>query len=465
MSIRKSLVNELIDRRGSEKLSTSVRRRVAAKHGGLRDIPQINDDIKKVCRLAGRHPSEPVLHQLHVIHDKMKEQFLSMPDEAIEWMLGGSSEMSRGGFQNDSAKGITAAQKFKVFLAADPETISPQKLASSIETIGTAMGYRAIHASWVAPPHTPETPAQQLMDDKIQKIMKSRLAAPIGDVYTARAKDGIDPIAAAAIPAEKMIHAEQEDVSSASAGVEEVDKLPQKSMESRYFRKHVTGEHLSWIGAAVAGNVPVRGHTSGTCPLTMAAVDGLCATGDSPDTWLADDKHFKELAGVLVISTFQRGDYHTIAETACGVHHYLNDRAIKNGEEIDNSPLQPYDAFCEGLSMLKSACTTDKLQEDDALGLQKAVAYKCNEIRQLVTKVKGNTKEFNPSNPSDFYTSEVIRREKPARASYASVIASPSEASIDRKAKLQAIKKGGEEVPKEDCRDSGDIDSSQVKSP
>ena len=82
-----------------------------------------------------------------------------------------------------------------------------------------------------------------------------------------------------------------------------------------------------------------------------------------------------------------------------------------------------------------------------------------------MTKVKGNTKEFNPSNPSDFYTSEVIRREKPARASYASVIASPSEASIDRKAKLQAIKKGGEEVPKEDCRDSGDIDSSQVKSP
>ena len=238
------------------------------------------------------------------------------------------------------------------------------------------------------------------MDEKIKSLLQGKLTRPIGEIYTARAKDSINP---KSIVSEKQtVYGEQEDVSSASED-EKVDRLPQKRIETRKFRKQVMGEHLSWIGAAQEGGIQVRGHTSGTGPLTMSAIDGLCASGTNPDTWLATDKNFKTLAGALIISTCQRGDYHSIAETTAGINHYLNERAITLGKTRQNEPVHPYDAFCEGLSLLCDACTTSELEDTDELGLQEAVSLKCKDIEQKVTRVEAKMKEFDARNPEAFY--------------------------------------------------------------
>lgn len=97
-------VEEIITREGSAKASIETRRSRLTSSRPLNERAQINEDVKKICRLAVRPPSDEVVNQLHVIHGKMKEPFLNMSDEGITWMLGGSSEMSRGGFHDDPKK-------------------------------------------------------------------------------------------------------------------------------------------------------------------------------------------------------------------------------------------------------------------------------------------------------------------------------------------------------------------------
>lgn len=108
-------------------------------------------------------------------------------------------------------------------------------------------------------PFTAETPDQQLMDDKIQEVMKDKLTRPIGDIYTARGKDDIAKELLKPNPSYEgsIITGEQEDVSSASENEEE-DQLPRKSLDSRKFRSEVRKGFPSWIGAAVDGGIEIR---------------------------------------------------------------------------------------------------------------------------------------------------------------------------------------------------------------
>lgn len=390
---------EILKDIGGAKESTEQRRagRVSKKTQLLEENSR---ETKEISRAVMRHPDAEVMQQLEFTRQRMAEEFGKMSDEALTWLLGGSSEMSRGGFQDSSTK--TAAQKFREFLEADPNTIPPQRLITGIETIGTAMGYRAIHASWVEPPFTPQTPDQQLMDDKIKEVMGDKLTKPIGMIYTARAKDDL---VANPDPSYKgrEIMGEQEDVSSASENEDE-DQLPRKRLDSRKFRSDVRPGHSSWIGAAVDGGIEIRGHTSGTCPLTLSAIDGLCSSGKGPkSTWLDEQSNFEALAGALTVAPFQRGDYHSIAETAAGVNHYLVERAIKRGEDLTNTPLQPYDAFKYGMSMLVKASSNDKALETDKLSIREAVQEQSEAVISRTKKINSKMKEFNPKSPQEFY--------------------------------------------------------------
>lgn len=390
-----SEAQRIVSTAGKPKTSTEVRERFketltpSTEPSGILALKkEIDRNVKEIARAVGRHPAPEVSDQLAIIHSKMKEQFLHLPDASIEWLLGGSSEMARGGFQPEAGK--SAAQKFKDFLRADPNAIAPQKLLTNIETIATAMGYRAIYADWVEPPFYPETSEQQTMSDVIQSMMQGRLVRSIGEVYTERGNDDV----ARALQGnptlyspEQLVYGEQQAVSTASE-VDNEDKYPKKNLDSRTFRKNVDEETRSWVGAALESGIAIRGHTSGTCPLAMAAIDGLCRTGTSPDTWLMDDENFKQLAGALFIPTFVRGDYHSIAETAAGVHHYLNERAINAHDTTrKNEPMKPYRAFSEALSMMTQAATPKKLHEGDALSLREAISQRADEAKQQVQRV------------------------------------------------------------------------------
>lgn len=383
---------------GAPKTSTQGRR-----GGSVSKKPPLLEDnnraTKEISRAVMRHPDDEVRKQLEFAHKRMAELFISMSDEALSWLLGGSSEMARGGFQDSKTQ--TAAQKFREFLKTDPSTIPPQRLITGIESIATAMGYRAIHAAWVSPPFTPETPDQQIMDNKIKEVMGDKLTKPIGAIYTARAKDDL---VVSPSPGSREIIGEQEDVSSASENEEE-DQIPRKSIDTRKFRSEVRPGHYSWIGAAVDGGVEVRGHTSGTCALTLSAIDGLCSSGkkEPRSTWLDDKTNFEALAGALTVAPFQRGDYHTIAETAAGVNHYLVERAIKKGEDIDNTPMKPYDAFKYGMSMLVKASSTGKALDTDGLSIREAVEAQAAEVISRTMRLNAKMREYNPQKPQEFY--------------------------------------------------------------
>jgi hypothetical protein len=56
------------------------------------------------------------------------------------------------------------------------------------------------------------------------------------------------------------------------------------------------------------------------------------------------DNHVRILAGALLHPTYQRGDYHTIAETAAGIEYYLESRAGQN-----LTLLTPQESFKSGL--------------------------------------------------------------------------------------------------------------------
>lgn len=388
---------EILEDIGSPKSSTSKRRvGIRSKKSAL--LEEISKDTKKISRAVMRYPVDEVLEQLQYTHQRMAEEFASMSDESLTWLLGGSSEMARGGFQDSPTK--TAAQKFREFLETDPKTIPPQRLITGIETIGTAMGYRAIKASWVEPPFIPETPDQKLIYEKISEIMLNKLTRPIGEIYTARFKDdlAVNPSGGS-----REIIGQPEDVSSASENEEE-DHIPRKKIDLRKYRNEVRPGYYSWIGAAVAGGIDVRGHTSGTCPLTLAAIDGLCSTGNGPQKkWLEDNSNFNALAGALTIATFQRGDYHSIAETAAGVNHYLVERAIKHGEDVENIPMQPYDAFKYGMSMLVQASSTKKALESDQLSIRDAILESAKSVIHKTKRLTASMIEFNPKRTQEFY--------------------------------------------------------------
>ena len=122
----------------------------------------------------------------------------------------------------------------------------------------------------------------------------------------------------------------------------------------------------------------------------MAAIDGLLASEKKEDNWFSIDKNVKTLSAVLVIATFERADFHTIAESSAGINHYLNERAKR-----DHKPMHPSEAFQEGLNMLQDASRTTLLLGEQ-LSLYRAVSIANTYIIDKTTKLKLNTQNSIP---------------------------------------------------------------------
>lgn len=305
----------------------------------------LQNEVKIISRAVMRNPDPEVLNSLYILHAKMKEQFAHMSDEALEWMLGGSSKMSHGGFKN--------AESFRNFLNKDPHKISASRLSMGIETVATAIGYRSIHASWTQEPTTPVTPEQKKMDKVIQCIIGDRRVPSIGEVYTSRGQDDVG--------ADMYRHRNDDvfydagDISDASDVDEVEEKQPLEKTPSRRFRQYTESEEVSWIGAAEQSNVPAQAHVSGTAPLTLAAIHGLFESGERPNSYFNHAKNIRKLAGNLLVAPFLRGGFHTTAETVAGIEHYIVETAKKSYSSAKATPLQPQEAFTRSIFMLMEA--------------------------------------------------------------------------------------------------------------
>ena len=279
----------------------------------------------KICRVVMRCPNRDIRKYLELLHRKINEFFINISDESIEWMLSANSETARGGFNNGGT--VQPAQKFRVFFSTDPQTISSQALITRISTVCAAIGMSSIKSQ-------PDG-SLSFVFDRITTLMKDTIVSRISEVYP-KNDDVTETMA-------QDIDIEPNNISDAS-DVDQEEKQPQQKTPARHYSRN------SWVGRAYMQAIPVRAHVSGTAPLVLAAIDALFLSGSNPDRWFRQDENAIKFAATLIVAHFHRGDFHSIAESACGVNHFI---AKRSG--IASMPLDPNIAYTMGLDMLKLA--------------------------------------------------------------------------------------------------------------
>ncbi|MCF6765737.1 hypothetical protein L3V82_08120 [Thiotrichales bacterium 19S3-7] len=293
-----------------------------------------DDNLRyNISRTVMRNPNENVKNQLFEIHKALATSFSHMSDNALNWLIGGSKLKSRGGFNT--------ATQLRNFLNQPPDAISSSRLIMGIESLLTAISYRHIRADWVSPPYYPETQDQKSICNTIDDIVRPQLVASINSTYTNRGDDFVSNKA----KDETTQVNYNDDVSDASDVEEDSLKKPVEHLDNQYFRNHVAPNLNSWVYSASLSGIPIRAHVSGTTALNLAAAEGLLRNADgSLNDWLSNENNLKALSGVLIIPQYFRSDFHTFAETAAGIKHYLDQRSLMLGIKITPEALTPKQA-------------------------------------------------------------------------------------------------------------------------
>jgi hypothetical protein len=307
--------------------------------GGMTAEEALKDPIKfefALARIAQQYPAPEIRKDLHVVHNNMKENFANMSDESLDYLLGGSDQMARGGF-GLTPDGKANVKAFRKFLNADPADLPAHKLISGIESVCTAMGYRAIGASWTRAPHRPQTPDQTAMQNRIAQLVDPNKVYAIGVVYTNRGHDDQAP---------HLKPGEKGDVHIKDQPDQYFDKERPAAAPSGTHRDF---RNESWVGEAAEQDIPVRGHVSGTAPLTTAALDGLMGNKSSKK-WgensmtKEDIVRFENMAALVTLPTFSRASYHTLSETVIGLGIYKGMHGYSQYENEWPQPTPPADA-------------------------------------------------------------------------------------------------------------------------
>lgn len=384
---------EIIQSVGTRKSTTNDRLR--RDLGGALSAKRKNAaDARTLCRAVMRHPDQDVIDQLEFARKIAAEQFSDMDNAQLKWLLNGSAHASRGGFEVGEDGQVTdkGVSKFREFLNIPSYTLThkPQSLITRMETLCAAIGYRSTDSNVPGKilPSRYATEAEKADEDyditkymdgheniaqtynKVRALTCNKLVPAIGDFYTDRATDNIltDSVTGALIsesPEGDMLEGLPADISDAS-DVEESEAQPHARAARRLFRKKKGPDELSWIGSADAANIPIRHHISGSVSVSLAALDAICSSGQGPlKHWLDDDNNLRKISGAFVIATYDRGDFHTIAETGAGAEYYREARAKQNAsrEQSPSSPLPeirhltPIEALTAGLDMMTLAIT------------------------------------------------------------------------------------------------------------
>lgn len=374
--------------------------------------------MRAMCRAVMRHPNQEALALAYQVHEKMNLAFAGMPDEAIEWLIGGSSKTSRGGFRPGDA------QKFKAFFQTDPRSIAPQQLIQRLESTLTAMAYRAISADWGLHPHEPETIAQRQMHDLLQQMVRPYIVPEINRLYPDRAVDQITWDEEDQRRANNLLTT-QGYVSEDSEAEDDESALPEDILSAYHFRRYRTiaspkqsgdpwkdamaeesddpcedkadeareqkSQEHTWMGAAARAGLPVGRHISGTAPLTLAAMAGVLhwsgPTAEAKQEAKSaaqppDPRALEALGALLTIPTYLRANFHGPHETQAGNEYFFN---IYHKRE--NLPLQPYVAAARGLDSLAQVADSKVTIPGQSMGLREAIEITGAELAAAMPKV------------------------------------------------------------------------------
>ena len=176
--------------------------------------------------------------------------------------------------------------------------------ASDLETLTSALGYRAIGSSVKKDAQTkPSDNMKRLLDD----MNKGGYIVPHVKLreFPHRPTDDASCYTSD-IPSIEIPQGSQDEI---------VGGLPgrQAGLPSRKFTLD------SIVAKAVAHNIPMRAHISGTAPLTLAGLEFVLNNGEKRVR--PDESTLIKLAGIIS-ACYALGDFHSLAETAAGVAHF-----------------------------------------------------------------------------------------------------------------------------------------------
>lgn len=332
---------------------------------------EVQSIVHTIARTVMRNVSPEIEKQLHTLHTMICKEFAHMSDESIQWLLD-AVPAARGTFKNPMS--------FRSFFQHEPSTISSSRLITAIDSITAALAYRAINSPKAPPPIIPvNTPAQE-MYDKIHQMFDGSMTPFLGEkTYSMRNIEFLNPSQITS----GYVEAYADDVSDVSDMEDDGEKKPKKKLPSNYFKVRLNPlrEGYTWAAAAQKGHIPIRGHVSGTTPLALSIINCLYNREQNP--WLQDKENTRTLAGALLLPSYVRGDFHSIAETTAGVEYYLQVRATEAP-----IPYSPQQCFQFGLQYMANA-THDEANST----LEALIPYVISKTESLSVMINPNLEE------------------------------------------------------------------------
>lgn len=347
--------------------------------GGRATTPESPQELETaLLRCVTRHPSDEHLARLEEVHKKLADILLPASDSSINWVISGSAWGARGGFRN--------AQDVRDFLT-NPQSSS--RLATGLETLLCGIGYCSIGRG------EPEAIPVELKDF-FEKFVEPNKAAFIGDRagrIPQREGDFWDAWHNKGAPyTELSMEIKAPDAVSQASDMPYTYKH-NNTLPNQQFRTQIDSSTQTWIGTAKDSSVPVRAHVSGTVPLEMAALNAVLQKDGNSPAWSQNVDELKQFAIGLFGPTYERGDYHTLAETVYGIDHYLDSKSAKPTKA---SP-RPDECYREGIQTLKDVVQPRISGLYESAKAEQVKQMKADKIRSWMEEVAKSSESVRSS--------------------------------------------------------------------
>lgn len=315
---------------------------------------QNKTDADLIARTVMRYPNQEAKKELYRLHEVLRFKFQNQSDAGLQWLLGGASKDARGGF-----KDVASLRKF---LNEDPDQLSPSSLITGLSTLVTAIAYRALGSANTEPPTLPETDEQRaiaalivdvnkhVVPDYSKRYLDIRLCVEERYDYGSSPKENWN--------SDQFLLTNFRPELSYASDVD--DDSPLNRIQGGVYGKTRDDGKKTWFGAAEAGGIPFRASISASALISLATLKALLPVADSNTLTL--------LAGTLIVPTYHRADYHSIAETGAAFQHYL-DECDGNNDRV----LTPHQALAKGLTLM-TECVDLQYKESVQVLNQKILA-------------------------------------------------------------------------------------------
>jgi len=269
---------------------------------------QTRTDI--LARAVMRHPSPQAKGCLELLHKKLRDKLGTLTNAQLTYLLEATKE-ARGGFKH--------SEELRKFLERDPKQMLSSRLITGLETLTAALAHFAIGRNI-------ENEDRFLLEDRkaVRSLCQDSQAEQVpmvSDTYPCRYDSMIT--GPSSDSGRTITGPQREEISDSSGDDQEGEvrvKTQRRQLSARHFRC-VVEEKETWVAQAQKEGVAFRCSVSGTTPLALKVMDWLL--GDSLDGCNKEEA-LTLLTGVLIIPTYIRGDFHSVAEVATGYQHFIS---------------------------------------------------------------------------------------------------------------------------------------------